>query len=124
MVTLQGGGLETAGHDLPHDEHTQLIIRHLGHCTSTGEEVVCWKEPATRGLLGPTSQPQPRSTNVFTMCSSISTSLKVTVMSQMSDSVPLQKLEETISSAVGEESGSTLSSSSSGSCQILHTCSS
>ena len=29
MVTLQGGGLETAGHDLPHDEHIQLIIRHL-----------------------------------------------------------------------------------------------
>ena len=51
MVTLQGGGLETAGHDLPHDEHIQLLIRHLGHCTSNGEEVVCWKEPATRGLF-------------------------------------------------------------------------
>ena len=52
MVTLQGGGLETAGHDLPHDEHIQLIIRHLSHCTSNGEKVVYWKEPATRGLFG------------------------------------------------------------------------
>ena len=52
MVTLQDGGLETAGHNLPHDEHIQFIMRHLGHCTSNGEEVVCRKEPATRGLLG------------------------------------------------------------------------
>ena len=41
MVTLQGGGLETAGHNLPHVEHIQLIIHHLSHCNLNGEKVVC-----------------------------------------------------------------------------------
>lgn len=105
------------GHNLPHDEQVKLIMIHANKCI--GNRARSAENSALQGdFLGTRSQPQPCLTKFLTSSSlSVSTLLMVTVISLISNSAPVLRLEETISSAVGGGGGMSVSNSSSGSCR-------